>query len=350
MSRVLSNLSSAPWGTLAFLIALPAFGAPTMPESLDPGLQARPAPGVPGAIVVGDTETRLPPGTEPERLEATASGWILSGVIRGEGRAEILLLERDAVGDLRSLPIPELEAGTEIRDPIPLIGADGDLRGLVWLEGSDRRSLGVRHAAWTGSSWEASRALAAPGPGSQLALDAARLSDGSHLLVWSRFDGEDDEILWCRIETDATRENGERLSGTVHDENAVPDITPVLLPTEGGALLAWSRYDGNDYRLHLARFSGAEWTLLGPLSDRGAVFPRWQRADPDGGFLVYRSAGAEAWTVLRVDSAGWIRSRARVSGPPGETPRIVEANGEPVLALASGDRIRLEWSSGATIP
>lgn len=331
MSRVLSNLSSAPWGTLAFLIALPAFGAPTMPESLDPGLQARPAPGVPGAIVVGDTETRLPPGTEPERLEATASGWILSGVIRGEGRAEILLLERDAVGDLRSLPIPELEAGTEIRDPIPLIGADGDLRGLVWLEGSDRRSLGVRHAAWTGSSWEASRALAAPGPGSQLALDAARLSDGSHLLVWSRFDGEDDEILWSR------REGGRWSAPTpLGAGNRVPDITPAVAPLGDGAVAAWSRFDRGEYRLFVSRWSGDGWSAPEPAGPPGSLYPTLLAQD-DGAVLAYRDARRRTWTALHLDLAG--RVTARASLPDSEAasgPVLLDADAQGVRYVDPG--------------
>lgn len=41
------------------------------------------------------------------------------------------------------------------------------------------------------------------------------------------------------------------------DDNRVPGITPDLVATTGGALIAWSRYHlGDGYRVHLSRFDG----------------------------------------------------------------------------------------------
>ncbi|MDX1631753.1 MAG: hypothetical protein R3234_07820 [Thermoanaerobaculia bacterium] len=336
-----------------FLSAPTVLAAGTLPDSPDPELQARPGSASGESLIIQDSEIRLPSSAEPAHLRAAGPGWILSSVVRGERGSTIHLLLKDAVGELRSPPAPESRRGAEIRDPIPLIGEDSEFRGLVWLEGPDRGSMAVRGTVWNGRAWEEPRTLAAPGPGSQLALDATRLSDGSHLLVWSRFDGEDDEIAWLRTGFVGNRHEGEedREIRIVHGANTVPDITPALLPTPEGALLAWSRYDGNDYRLQLARFSGDGWTHLGPLSDRGALLPRWQRDRDSGGILVYRDAAREGWKALRVEPGGTIRSRAFVPGPPGPTPRILETTqGDPVLVLPSGERRRLEWTSASILP
>ena len=145
----------------------------------------------------------------------------------------------------------------------------GELVGLVWLEGSDASALGVRAAAWNGTGFAAAEWVAAPIDGSQLALSAAVLGDGSWLLVWSAFDGGDDEIRW-------SRRDGEAWSAParLHAENRVPDITPVVAATADGAIAAWSRYDAGSYRGRVMRFDAATgWRDEERIGGPHSVFP-----------------------------------------------------------------------------
>src|SRR5690606_27472122 len=111
--------------------------------------------------------------------------------------------------------------------------------------------------------------VAAPGPGSQLALSGAVLRDGSTMLVWSRFDGEDDEIFW-------SRHDGRRWSAPArlaHD-NRVPDVTPVVAPLGDGAVVAWSRFGQGTYHLTTAHWSrAAGWSAGERTGPRGSVHP-----------------------------------------------------------------------------
>ncbi|HEX5760898.1 MAG TPA: hypothetical protein VF121_17045, partial [Thermoanaerobaculia bacterium] len=147
--------------------------------------------------------------------------------------------------------------------------ADGELAGLAWLEGADGRSLAVRFARWDGERWARPRTVAAPGPGSQTALAAARLADASWLLAWSRFDGADDEVVWSR----SAGPEGESWSAPrrIAQDNAVPDVTPALTAVAGGgAVAAWSRYDGEDYRVVTARFDGRGWSAPRAVGPAGS--------------------------------------------------------------------------------
>ena len=156
---------------------------------------------------------------------ALESGWLLAGhrpVEDGEGRE--LVLVRGDDGRTEELPAPPSGTATVV-SPQPLVEA-GELVGLAWLEGSDASALGVRAAGWNGAGFSAAEWVAPPIDGSQLALSGAVLADGSWLLVWSAFDGGDDEILWSR--RDGTTWTA---PARLHADNRVPDITPVVAAT-----------------------------------------------------------------------------------------------------------------------
>ena len=283
-----------------------------------------------------DQGSRLVLPSSPERsyrdLVALPASWLLAGEIIDErGATEIFLLHGDDDGWSRH-PIPSGRLSSRSR---PRILADSDrLGGLVWLEGSESGSLGVRWARWTADGWSDPAWVSKPGSGSQLALTARVLADGSWLAVWSAFDGRDDEIVYSRLES-----GGWSPPLRVSTDNDIPDITPSLAPTASGAVLAWSRYDGNDYRLRIARFEGGEWLEEDWLGGAGSVFPSFvfDSADPNAGSsLLFRTVGDRTWSLVAFDAHGEMSSRSELVTPE---------RSRPVIQLTPTGSTVLEWYS-----
>ena len=141
------------------------------------------------------TPVALPAGTLLKSAAAAGGGWLLAGAYpRAEGGSELFLLAGDGTGE-REIPPPGPRRGRLRAEPVWLANG-GRSQGLLWLEGDDRRSLALRYAPFDGERFGTPVEVAPPAAGSQLALAAAPLSDGSFLALWSAFDGQDDEILW----------------------------------------------------------------------------------------------------------------------------------------------------------
>jgi hypothetical protein len=273
----------------------------------------------------------LPDRTTLSALALLDAGWMAAGSVPNAKGGRSLVLFRG--NDKRSQPLAE-PPGQEgfIRHSPVFLTDGGRLAGLAWLEGEDLRSLSVRAASWTGRGWAAVQQVSHPGPGSQLALAGAVLDDGSWLLAWSAFDGTADEIVWSR-RVGETWLPVSRLSKS----NAVPDITPALTATpDGGALIAWSRYDGQGYQLRLARFEGGEWKGERAAAPSGSLYPTFL-GGPEGVRLLYLDAEPRAWSVLDLDSEGRIKARASV---PSNPPNL----GRPVLGFSKGE-VRMRWPS-----
>jgi len=285
-----------------------------------------------------EQQLRLPVGVEVTGLADLASGWLASGTVADPGGARRIWL---ALGDRRGsreLLAPPATALAIQRRPEPLVEA-GELVGLAWLEGAAAGGLGVRAAARSGSGWAAPEWVAKPGPGSQLSLDASVLADGSWLLVWSAFDGEDDEIVAARRSRGAW-EKPERIAA----DNRVPDITPALTPTRDGALVAWSRYQGGSYALVRSAFDGQSWRELAGV-ERGGLYPlfRGEVAQPDLLFFDPRRAG---WTVLELDERGAVVRRAEAAGPASDAPPVMVRDQDGVrLRASSGEEFTGRWRS-----
>jgi hypothetical protein len=284
-----------------------------------------------------------PAGSTFEQAASLGDEWIVAGLAPdAQGRSEILLLTGDGQA-VTQLPPPPGRTFAIRQEPLPLI-ENGQLAGLLWLEGDDRRSFGVQFAEWNGEGWSAARTVAPAGPGSQLALAAARLADGTWIAAWSAFDGKDDEIVWSRRGKDGAWSRSHRVAV----DNQVPDVTPALTATRDGVFLAWSRFDGNDYRVVVSRFRGGQWTAPVDAAPAGSGFPSFEPAPGGRTWMLYRNAVPRGWTVAELDKAGRPVRQAVATTATAERP-IVEATGGKAdnrLAFAwpgRAERIGADW-------
>ena len=316
-----SGSSSRP---LAFVCLLILF-AGTVHSQTD-SLQA-------GGLVLHGDRLEMPGGRSvrvelPRRGEVSALAeldrrWTLAGSAQGEdGRRTLFLLSSEG-----ALPAPSGQEGAQRQGAVFFV-EDGALQGMAWLEGDGERSLAVRAAEWNGHAWKTVEPVSRSGPGSQIALAGAVLSDGSWLLAWSAYDGEDHEIVWARRTA-----QGWSPARPVSKANAVPDITPALTATGTGALLAWSRYDGESYRLQLARFeagSGKDgsWKDERPIAPSGTFHPSFQ-----GLYLLHQTAVPRSWSVLELAPSGKVLRRSEALSALTERPVLSEGE----------DGLRLRW-------
>lgn len=260
-------------------------------------------------------------GTSIDAFEPTRGGWLVTGSVPVAGGRELAIWMGTGNKATTKLTPPPGRVGAVRAFPLPLL-RDGELAGMAWLEGEAADRFAVRASAWDGREWSAPVTVAPPGPGSQLALTGAVLADGSWLLAWSAFDGEDDEVMWS-----VRRNTRWSAPAAVAAGNDVPDITPALRPDGDGALLAWSRYDGNDYRLVMARFGGRRWQPAEWAAGAGTVQPRWE-----GDTLTFRDAAAGTWVAARVDAADRLRATDTAAAPMEPRPAAATMRGgEPRL-------------------
>ncbi|MEO1369666.1 MAG: hypothetical protein AAFX50_21000 [Acidobacteriota bacterium] len=263
-------------------------------------LTAEAVPAVDGWVLrseAGDSPLPFESGADVhvQHVEATASGWLLSATSRSQSGSRLVVMRRGPDG-VTALPVPKTSARVLLQPTVLTAPESGEPQVLAWIEGSSPRESSVRAARWNGAGWDATVVLAPRGPGTQIALDAARLDDGSVLAVWSAFDGEDDEVVWSLTRDGATWSPPAPIS-----RNAVPDVTPSVTAVDGGAVVAWSGFDGNDYRVWTSRFDGERWNEARRHGERGSVFPSFaprRSADP---VLIYRQTAPSAWRVSRLD-------------------------------------------------
>lgn len=289
-----------------------------------------------GALV----DLKLPAEVALESVAGSDASWIALGTrARGDRRELVVLLGQGAAGPRRALAAPPAAAPVQAHAIALSAGAHFD--GLVWLEGADRRSFAVKAARFRAGRWSAPRTVSPPGPGSQLALAAARLADGSYAIAWSAFDGEDDEILWSR-----GRPGGAWTAPRpIAPGNRVPDITPALVSTGSGALLSWARFDGNDYRVMTAALaadgSGTSWSEPRTVGPPGSAFPSLERT-ADGIRLLARTAAPLGWEAVETDPRGKPLRRAAISAA--DSPAAGRADRPRLLPTAAG-AVTFRWPS-----
>ena len=264
-----------------------------------------------------------------ERLSTlieTRTGWTAAGVREKKDGAQLIVLERSHRGT-RRLAVPDRQRHALRMRPSLAVQRE-ELHGLAWLEGPDPLSLSVRAAARAGEEWQDVRIVAPPARGSQTGLVNTVLADGRWLLVWSAFDGRDDELLWSL----GTRDDWS-LPRTVGKGNTTPDIMPSLATTANGAVLAWSRLIEGHYRLMFARFQDGGWSRPEVVGPPGSLEPGFTS---DGGelYLLYRHAWPQGWAVTEL--AGSRLGERLALFLDGDVSR-------PVLLGSSGEAVELRW-------
>lgn len=281
---------------------------------------------------VSVTTLPLPRDARLASLAATDDGWFVAGSFPAADGSQRLFVRRGAEGEVvEEIAPPDRASRAAIRRSPVLLVDGGTLAGIAWLEGSGERALSVRASAWNEKGFSAPERVSAVGPGTQTALRGTVLADGSWMLVWTAFDGEDDEVVWSRRSGESWLPM-ERLGVS----NTVPDIVPAVTASGTGALAAWSRYDGRDYRLVGARFDGDGWTELPWSGPPGSLYPSFHPG-ADGPRLLFATSRPQGWSAMRLTQDGRELHRAPVAA--GASPRPVltaEGAGRPARPLRDG--------------
>jgi hypothetical protein len=269
----------------------------------------------------------LPAGATLDRLAERGDGWIAAGAVASPFGQELLFVEQ-AGGVVRRIAPPPAPVAPIRAHPVLLTRADQTL-GTAWLEGDENQRYAIRFAPWQGAGFGTPLEVGPVGPGSQLALTGTVLADGRMLLVWAGFDGEDDEI-WAVVGRDRNWSTPVRVGG----DNRVPDVLPAVTPSGDGALIAWSRLDGDEYRLAMATFDGKS---LGParlIGPPGTLDPSFEIV-AGAPALLFRDARAGDWALSEMPQPGVFGRTSRVAGRADERPAV------------SGDRAGVLWTFGA---
>ncbi len=290
------------------------------------------------------SELALPPGVSLYRLDHLAAGWIATGEVASPGSTDLFLLRGGSDGR-RLFPAPVNAEGAPLRgNPVPLVER-GELVGLAWIEGPSVLESAVYASLWSGVDWAQPELVSPPGPGTQIGLAGAVLADGSWLLLWSAYDGVDDEIVWSR------RQGGSwSAPRRLHRANDEPDIVPTVVATGRGALAAWSSSDGVTYRVKLAGFEDGAWRELELTGPRGSLHPTLTAGDR-GLLLLYRTVAPKTWTLQELEERGLPLRKAVAVAETTFRPGLGRTEGVgsvlewPGVEVATPLRVGVEWRS-----
>lgn len=263
-----------------------------------------------------------------DHLSAAAGSWWVAAVEPSDADDRLVLLKADSQS-IETLPVPVLEQSTVVLQPQLMLG-DAGPEALIWIEGDSHQKTRVRAARWSDSGWAQPSTVSPVGPGTQIALQAARLASGDFLAVWSAFDGTDDEMVWSLF-------NGQSWTAPAPiTTNEVPDVTPALRAMEDGALLVWSTFDGNDYRLLSAAFTGSAWTRGQGFGNRGSVFPTF--AATAAPMVIFQQTSPRAWVFSELNlRAQVLRSAA-----------IEYRRQRPIVQSRDTKGVTISWPEPAT--
>jgi len=270
----------------------------------------------------------VPAGGRVESVAAVGSSWMVAGVRPAAAGGQQIWLRR---GDRESALGPDSPPQPMADEPV-IVTRETRLEGVAWLEGRDRQHLAVRYAAADGDGLASPVTVAPPGPGSQLALAAATLADGRTLLVWSGFDGHDDEI-WAAIGDGKSWSSPQRVAS----DNDVPDITPDVVAVAGGALVAWNRFDGREYELVVARFDGRQFSTPERLGEPGSLYPSFERSDDGRLAILFRDARRSTWSAVELSSRGKGGRVTRAALPAAERPLVQLGSAGAIWSTGSRD-------------
>ena len=277
----------------------------------------------------------LPERAEVSSLAAIDAGWVAAGSsrIRGRRGRQLLFLLTGSDKASRALAEPPGQTGRNAAVPCSWWTAAGSPASPGW-KGTATAPSPCAPPPGTGTRWQAAQWVSQPGPGSQLALTGAVLADGSWLLAWSAFDGTADEIVWSRRvgRRLVAGRPGLRAGNCGARHHPRPDRHG---RRHGGALLAWSRYDGHGYRLRIARFERRR---------RGATSapprPPARSTPPSSA-----TPTARAWSTWTPQAPRLVRPRPRRRGPgAGQGDRRLALGWTgPWSASGAAPSVRMRW-------
>lgn len=313
----------------------------------------------------GELRQTLSPGGSAEFSDLAARGdaWMVAGnrkTITGRSNLFVYLGQGDRRSELemppsvshdRVAPVLLVQRSEAVASSGQELLSGLDLQGVAWLEGAGRKRYGVWFSAWSGDRLASPELVSPAGKGSQLALRGAALEDGSVLLVWTAFDGEDDEVFWSVRRPRVEPAEGARWSQPkrVSTDNRVPDIVPDLMADPDGARLVWSRYDGNDYRLMAAAFRSGSWSEPKVLGGPGSVYPRFLDGNEAG--VVFFSASDVGWRLIELDPGiEVVRSSAVLELPAGQRPVIESVDSAGVRFSVPEDSVTGGPAVGNRVP
>jgi hypothetical protein len=121
--------------------------------------------------------------------------------------------------------------------------------------------------------------------------------------------------------------------------NRSPDITPALAAVPGGAVAAWSRLEGGEYRVVAASFRDGRWQEPRPIGPPGSVYPTFAAAGT-APQVLFRTAAPRGWTVVELDVEGRPWRAAHAGAATAERPLVEEGAG----------RLGLSWPGGGAAP
>lgn len=278
----------------------------------------------------------LGPGGYATSLQVAGSKWWVAGDQLTADRRRVLFVRAGDRDLLESVAPPASEAN--IQTQAELLTHGDELRGIVWMQGASSRRLSPWASLWTGSEFTAPQPIGSEASGSQTGLTATALGDGGWLAVWSAFDGTDDEVV-------ASFWNGDAWSAPqALTSNSVPDITPSVVATADGAMVAWSQWDSGRYRVLLARIEQrrkiAETVLGGPNSGR----PHLSAAGDGSTHALYLDGTSREWTLVELAPEGRIVRRAS-SPATEERPAVVFGSDRLVFSAAGADDATTVWTA-----
>lgn len=252
------------------------------------------------------------------------TGWAAAGRTLDGGASRLLVVTSDRQGFRRlELPVEEPVA-LQLRPRLLVDG--GELSGVAWLEGPTPRQTVVKARSWSGADWGEATTVGPRAKGSQTGLVAATLKNRTELLLWSAFDGYDDELLFSE-----SRNGTWTTPRRVAPGNRVPDVAPALIANRAGALAAWSRQGDDGYEVVVSRYRRGGWSA--PKSIASGLFPQFVRR-ADRSFLVYRTAQPRGWGVIELASSG---------RPLRSSSVLATAPERPALDFASDASYRMRW-------
>ena len=273
-------------------------------------------------------ELEVPTGTRLTAIDELDGGWIAAGDrLVADGGELVLLLS--AGGGSHQIDEPSGRFG--FRQRATLLVSHGRLEGLAWLEGDGGEKNSVVVARRVGDLWAPSETVSPLSDQAQLALSGTVLGDGSFLLVWAAVDGDDEEIMWSRYGDSAWSE-----PARIHPDNSVPDIVPAVAAVHGGALVAWSQFDGKDYRLKIARFDGENWHDTEFSGEEGSLYPTVFGVGARVGFL-YSTVSPRTWSLVQVNPSGRVVRRSGIARQVEPRPLVFEASEDRVIIRFAGE-------------